>query len=207
MKRKPKLTPKMKLFVQEYLVDLVASAAAIRAGYSQRRAHEIGYQLLRKPAVEEAIQAAMKKREQRIQVTADKVVSELAKIAFSDLRDFVEFGPEVKVHEESGIKVIRSAVLIKPSSEVDGSILAEVSQTPSGIKVKPHDKMKALELLGKHIGMFTEKHSHEVTGKGGRPIEVTHKYADHSDDELERLIAEKLAKVTALRETGDPGPT
>ncbi|MHB8122611.1 MAG: terminase small subunit [Desulfuromonadaceae bacterium] len=159
-----KLTGKQKMFVTEYLVDLNATAAAIRAGYSQKRASELGYQLLHKTTVQSAIQEAMRCREKRTEITQDKVIQQLAKIAFSDMNSFVSYGPEeVDVGEDeegNTVKRIYSAVKVKPSDQVDGTLLAEVSETKEGIKIKRHDSLKALELLGKHLGMFVEKHEH-----------------------------------------------
>ena len=114
------LTAKQTAFVQEYLVDLNATQAAIRAGYSQRRAGEIGYQLLQKTTVQEAIKAAMDERGDRTHITQDFVLAELYKIATQGADD----GPESSL--------------------------------------KYTNKLKALELLGKHMAMFTERS--EVTG-------------------------------------------
>lgn len=142
-----KMTPKQKMFVLEYLKDLNATRAAIRAGYSEDTAKEIGCENLSKPNIQEAISEAMTERQTRTEVTADRVVLELAKIAFSDLKDFVNI-------KEGGVD-------IKPGDEVDGHVLAEITETvtTSGKtkKVKLHDKMKALELLGRHLAMFMDK--------------------------------------------------
>lgn len=77
------LTPKQKRFVQEYLVDLNATAAAIRAGYSKKTAEVIGYENLRKPQIETAINQAIQEREKRTKITQDMVLQETAKLAFS----------------------------------------------------------------------------------------------------------------------------
>lgn len=161
-----KLTPKQSLFVDEYLIDLNATAAYKRAGYKAKgNAAEVNAaRLLRNAKVQEALNERMKERQQRTEVTQDNVIKELAKIAFSDLKDFVRW-------DERGVDIL-------DSEDVDGTVLAEISETvniqvfPNGgesekrqKKVKPHDKMKALELLGKHLGMFTDKveHSGSVT--------------------------------------------
>lgn len=186
------LTEKQKAFVQEYLVDLNAKAAAIRAGYSAKTAAEQGHQQLQKPAVKAAIEKAMELRSLRTQITADMVLQELAKVGFSKLGDFVEFGPR--------------GVRIKDSKDVDSAVLAEVSETETNAgtnrKIKLYDKVRALELIGKHLGMFIEKHTHEIYGKDGKPIEVTN-HDQLSDDELDALITERVAAlgkagVTAL---------
>lgn len=154
-----KLPPKQRRFVQEHLVDLNATQAAIRAGYSAKTADVQGPRLLGNVRIQEAIQEAMSRREKRTEITADRVLNELAKIAFSDLTDFVEFGPD-------GIK-------IRPSDKVDGAVLSEVSEMitkgASVTSVKLHSKMKALELLCKHLGLAPEKH--QLSGPNGGPIE------------------------------------
>lgn len=155
-----KLTPKQKRFVAEYLVDLNATQAAIRAGYSEKRASEIGYQLLQKTTVQAAIQAAMADREKRTGVTQDWVVQELYKIAHAD---------------RGGIaKVIGggSAVELTDTDELDDeqrAALVGVEETKFGIKVTTCDKLKALELLGRHLGMFTDKQ--EISGSIGVSME------------------------------------
>lgn len=144
----PKLTPKQARFVQEYLCDLNATRSAIRSGYSSRRASEIGHQLLQRTTVATAIQRAMQKREKRTEITQDRVLAQIAKIAFADLKDFVEWDGD--------------RINIKPSDDVDGTLLSEISENVSDlggrtIKIRRHDAMKALELLGRHLGMFNDK--------------------------------------------------
>lgn len=155
-----KLPPRQRKFVQEYLIDLNATQAAIRAGYSPKAANNVGPRLLVNARVQAAIQQAMSRREKRTEITADRVLNELAKIAFSDLKDFVEFGP-------GGIK-------IKPSDQVDGTVLSEVSEMVAKgsavTSVKLHSKMKALELLSKHLGLAAPE-KHELSGPNGGPIE------------------------------------
>jgi len=108
----------------------------------------------------------MAKLSKRTEITQEKVLQQLARIAFADIKDVLEFGPIEKadVDEEGNpIVKIKSAVMIKPSSEVDGTVIAEVSETKDGIRVKRNDQVKALELLGRHLGMFNDKLS--VTGQ------------------------------------------
>lgn len=142
-----KLTPKQKRFVAEYMVDLNATQAAIRAGYSEKRASEIGYQLLQKTTVQAEIRKAMADREERTGVTQDWVVQELYKIAHADR------GGIAKV--VGGVRVV-----LTDTDELDDeqrAALVGVEATKFGIKVTTCDKLKALELLGRHLGMFTDK--------------------------------------------------
>ena len=77
-----KLTAKQQMFVEEYLIDLNATQAAIRAGYSEHTAASVGCENLRKPYIQDAIQIAMKDRAERTQLTADSILKEIATIAY-----------------------------------------------------------------------------------------------------------------------------
>jgi len=96
------LTPKQERFVQEYLVDLNATAAAKRAGYSEKRASELGYQLLRKTTVQTAIQRAIQDRSHRTGVTQDYVIEKLKTIADKQASD----APDSDLKYSSQIKAI-----------------------------------------------------------------------------------------------------
>jgi len=150
-----------KLFVKEYLVDLNATQAAIRAGYSKKTAMQQGQRLLTLPDIQMAVQREMRKREKRTEITADRVLQELAKIGFSDIKDFLEFKTAQTVvdHNATGEPIIdyKQVIDIKDSDEVDGTLINEVSISKDGtFKFKLHDKMAALEKMGKHLGMFKE---------------------------------------------------
>ncbi len=96
------MTPRQRCFVEEYLVDLNATQAAKRAGYSAKSARTRGSKLLRNPAVAAAIESAQAKRAQRTRVSADRVVTELAKVAFGDPRRLFSWGPGgVELRESS----------------------------------------------------------------------------------------------------------
>ena len=144
----PRLTPKQACFVEEYLTDLNATQAAIRAGYSARRASEIGYSLLQKNTVQSAIEAAQRERSARTGVTADRVVQEIARVAFSSLRDVATWGP--------------SGVQVRPDDEITpeaAAAIAEIAETNAGVKVKLHNKVAALEQLAKHVGLYQDRAS------------------------------------------------
>jgi phage terminase small subunit len=147
-------------FVEEYLIDLNATQAAIRAGYSEKTAYSVGEEILKKPEVQNAISAALAERSEKTKITAERVVQELAALAFTDFRKAVAWGPD-------GVTLLPSDGL----SDGEAAIIAEVTETRSetggSIKAKRYDKLKALELLGRHLGMFSDKvdlkHSGEVT--------------------------------------------
>jgi phage terminase small subunit len=173
-----KLNPKQQRFVEEYLIDLNATQAAIRAGYSVKTAEQLGYQLLQKTSVSEAIAKAMAERSRRTGISQDRIIQQLAKIAFSDIKDVVEW----RTHEVPLVNPITGEtwrdddgkervehvmrVRLKDSDQVDGSVIQEISETQKGggitHTIKLNDRMKALELLGKHLGMWTDKQQIEV---------------------------------------------
>lgn len=150
-----KLTKKQKMFVEEYMIDLNATQAAIRAGYKPETAYSIGNENLRKPEVKSRIDVLMAERSKRTGVNADRVVRELAKIAFGNATDVVDFD---------------NATLKDNVSEDDLAMLQSVkvrvipTQNGKGIEreIKFADKLKALELLGKHLGIYIDKSKVEV---------------------------------------------
>lgn len=124
------LNAKQNRFVEEYPVDLNATQAAIRAGYSKKTAYSIGQRLLKDVEIQEAIQKAMKDRSERTGITQDKVVEELGKVAFAEAHDYTD------------------------------------------ADLKYGNKLKALELLGKHLGMFEKRDSYDVEDVGEAREEV-----------------------------------
>ena len=152
-----KLTAKQAKFVEEYLLDLNAAAAARRAGYTTKRSEAIGYDLLTKADIQAAVQSAQRERSARTGVTADRVLKEIARIAFADLRAVMSWGPD-------GVALRNSSDL----SDDEAAAVAEVSETwtDSGggsRKVKLHDKVAALEKLARHIGLYDSETSTVVT--------------------------------------------
>lgn len=145
-----KLTNKQKKFIDEYLVDLNATQAAIRAGYKEKTAYRTGAENLRKPQIQREIQKRMQERQQRTEVTQDMVVKELAAIAFAKATDYVEI-------RSNGVF---GTVVIKPTTNLSDQqirAIAGIKEGANGIEIKLNDKEKALELLGRHLGMWNDK--------------------------------------------------
>ncbi|HBO3830685.1 terminase small subunit [Pseudomonas aeruginosa] len=178
------LTKKQRLFVDEYLLDLNATQAAIRAGYSTRRATEIGYQLLQRPEVAQAIQAAMAERSKRTEVEADYVIRRLREIDEMDVLDILEDDGSFRSIRDwprawrqflSGIEI---AELFEGRG--DDRRIAGVLR-----KVKWPDKLRNLELLSRHVG--TESAALDL--------------------ELKRLdVAKKRAELKLLESPEDDAP-
>ena len=140
------LTDKQQKFIDEYLIDLNATQAAIRAGYSEKTANRIATENLSKPVIQKAIEKAMEDRKKRTEVTQDMVINELKAIAFSNATSFVNI--------KNGV------VLIDDTMNLDENIkktIVGIKEGKNGIEIKMADKMQALEMLGRHLGMFKEK--------------------------------------------------
>jgi len=163
-----RLTEKQKRFCDEYLVDLNATQAVLRAGYKTKHPDKMGSELLGKTRVKEYIEQRMKNREKRTEITQDMVIQELAKIGFSDMGNFLSYSTKISLvgrDKQTGEAIMdyRQVIEMLDSDEVDTSIIQEVSIDEKGVfKFKLYDKQKALVDLGKHLGMF--KHDVNITG-------------------------------------------
>lgn len=141
------MTKKQKRFAEEYLIDLNATQAAIRAGYSPDTANEQGSRLLANVSVSNEISRAMAARSKRTGVNADRVVQELAKIAFVNATEVID--PETATVKEDALPEDTAAIQsVKVKTFGEDGLEREI---------KMADKLKALELLGKHMGMFKDK--------------------------------------------------
>ena len=145
-----KLTAKRKKFVEEYLIDLNATQAAIRAGYSTESAKEIGCENLTKPNVKVEIDKAIAERSRRTGINQDRVLRELAKIAFVNPGDVINLNQAtVKSDAKEEDLAAIASVKIKNIPTEDGEITER--------EIKLCDKLKALDLLGKHLGIYDKK--------------------------------------------------
>lgn len=160
------LTAQQLLFVDEYLKDLNGTQAAIRAGYAEVSARVQAHRLLTNDNVEAIIDKKMHARSKRLEVTADKVVREIAKVAFANIKMVMRWD------EEGNAYVI-------PSDDMDNTVsaaIAEVNHTTTRIKgdlvnthtrIKMHDKLKALDALCRHLGIYKQGDNGEIPGFGG----------------------------------------
>lgn len=192
------LTPKQERFVQEYLIDLNGKQAAIRSGYAEGSAEVAASRLLSNDKVRAAVDEAMEKRSARTEITQDMVLAELGKIAFADIRKAVRWGAspidtESENADPNGLGIF--PVTLIPSELIDDDIAAavsEVSLTQTGIKIKMYDKRAALVDVGKHLGMFVDRHEH--SGKDGAPLSpITMNFGNLSDAALAELMAARNA--------------
>ena len=152
------LTPRQARFVEEYLVDLNATQAAIRAGYSEKTARDIGCENLAKPNIADAIAEAQRDRSDRVQVDQDDVLRELLSIAKSDVRKLLTdagyLASPGQWDDATAAAVSSIEVVTRPSGEVDEDGNREIEHVH---KVRLWDKNSALEKLAKHLGMLVER--------------------------------------------------
>lgn len=180
-------------FCEEYLIDLNATQAAIRAGYKEKYAHTNAPKLLQNTTIKAKIDELMAERARRTEITQDRVIKELAIIAFSNAADYAAVveremsmevdGHMVKILDDDGNPLMYRTVepvLTSDLTEDQRRALSVIKKGRDGFEVKPYDKVRALELLGKHLGMF--KDSVEVTGEINNPM------AGLTTEELKKLI-------------------
>lgn len=165
------LNHRQRLFVAEYAVDPNATQAAIRAGYSEKTAYSIGQENLKKPEIATEIEKAQNERLERLGVKADRVLGELALLGFSNMLDYLSVGLEGDPFVDlSNVTRGQAAAVQEVTVEDFRDGRGDGARDVRRIKFKLADKKAPLELLGKHLKLFTEKVEH--TGSGGGPIKL-----------------------------------
>lgn len=150
------MNKKQSAFASEYVIDYNATQAAIRAGYSQKTAYSMGHELLKKIEIQEAIKDLEAAAAARAAISKDKVIRELARVAFFDPR---------KLYRDDGKPVGLDSLDADTAAALASIDMLEEYDYDDGQRVlvgytkkyKVADKLRALELLGKHLGMFTDK--------------------------------------------------
>ncbi len=194
------MTPKQRRFVEEYLIDLNATQAAIRAGYSKKTAKQIGTENLAKPVLQEAIAEAMAARSERTEIDADWVLRRLFEIDRTNMADFLV------IPEDGGMPCFDlGAATPEQLAAIEGLQLdtyrekGEDGGTVEKIKLTLPGKLKTLELIGKHVGVAAFAERHEHTGKAGGPVEIT----DKSILERAMVIGFALRKAAEIKDAKD----
>lgn len=187
-------------FVDEYLVDFDAARSAVAAGYSERRAKQAGHELLKRERVQELLRVRRADLQRRTEVTQERVIEELRRIAFADIRDLFVWSEERAAYIPSTNLTEEQAAAIQ-AVEAETTYFTREDGTEEKrvrLKLRTWSKPDALEKIMRHLGMYVERH--EVSGPGGAPIE----FRDMTDAELvERArsqanrIAAEVAQATA----------
>ena len=205
-----KLNPRQRKFVKQFLVDLNATQAAIRAGYSPNSAAEIGYENLRKPQIMSAIEEALR---QFGGITQTRLIEELGRLAFSDIGNVVAWDNDVEhvstaalggpKGEAAGVtKVIAFRVTVLPSAKIDPTARAAVASISQGVggelRIKMHDKIPAIDKLARLLGMYRDKTDVTSDTKEIVPVLVYHGAPD-------TILARKLGNAYPPEAVGNDG--
>ena len=166
MKPRP-LRPRQQKFVELYVVDLNGAQAAIGAGYRARNASGSAVTLLRRPEIAEAVEKALAARREKTRISGDRVLAEYGHIAFADIRNFAEWGPEGVTLRDK-----------KELSAADAAAIADIQPSNGngrGARIKLYDKKAALDALARHLGLFDPRVAHgkedkTVNGRDARAV-------------------------------------
>ena len=182
------LTPKQRRFCEEYIQDLNATQAAIRAGYSGKTARQIASENLSKPDIQAVIAELVRQRSERAMVTADMVVAELARLGFVNMMDYMRIGENGDPFVDlSALTRDQAAGLIDFTCEDFKDGRGEDARDVRRVRIKLNDKVRPLVELGKHLGLFK--------GDAGKSAEDAIDYAQLVADE--KLRREKMEEIAA----------
>lgn len=194
VKERP-LTPRQARFVAEYLIDLNASAAALRAGYSPKTAPSQGQRLLKNVEVAAAIQDGKDARAKRTEITQDRVIEETARLAFSNVTHYqVDASGNVSPAPGAPQNAMAAVASIKRTARFVK--VGKKRRQVVDVEIKLWDKPGSLKLAGRHVALPGFFDKLEVTGANGGPLEVR-SVKDLSSGERRKRIAELAAKRTA----------
>ena len=163
------MIPKHKKFIAEYMDDLDGPAAAVRAGYAKKYASTISRKLLDTPEISKFIEKAIADQLANFEVSESTVLREFSRIAFADITNIIKFsnsnGVQLKCHSSSLNENITRAI-------------SEVQETSTGLKVRMHPKMAALDMLAKHLGLVVDR----------KEIGMPGEFDNLTDEELNEAI-------------------
>ena len=181
-----KLTDRQQRFVEEYMIDLNATQSAIRAGYSPDSARQEGSRLLSNVNISRAIAERQAEMSKRTGISQELIIRELARIARINPTDLINF-------DDASLRDDISAEDAAAISGVKCKITPGRNGNTVEREIKLVDKAKALELLGKHFGMFIDRK--EVSGPNGGPIELTAMTEEQRQKRINELLAQREHNV------------
>jgi len=164
MKENDKLSKKQLIFCKEYLVCMNATEAATKAGYSQKSAYSQGVRLLKDARIKQYIDKRLMDRAEKLDITPNRILEELGHIAFFNISSIFD-GMSLKEIDSLPENVTRAIGSVKSKTEKSGDGFAEVTE------VKSNDKLKALEMLMKHLGMY-EKDNEQLKQEKVNDIKI-----------------------------------
>lgn len=154
-------TARRRQFAAEYIQDFNATQAAIRAGYSKGSAGQQGNRLLKDAQIQGWIKEAIDKRQARTEITADRVVQEMAKVGFASMRQFIRIDtdgqPQIDLTETEA-DALDALSEVSTETVLEGEAGTKVRKT----RIKLHDKMKALQALAEHTGVYDKRDKNQA---------------------------------------------
>ena len=188
------MTPKQKRFVEEYLIDLNATQAAIRAGYSKKTAQIIGFENLKKPIIADAIGFVLAERSKKTKIDSAWVLKRAALLADFNLNRFLTVTDDgLAIFDFTDATDDDWFCISEYTTDLINKGAGEFKYAATRVKLKTFDRLRALELVGKHVDVNAFKDRIEHTGPGGGPIqlirtdmtlqEAAEAYADTINDE------------------------
>ncbi len=191
------LTDKQEFFCREYITDFNGTQAAIRAGYSPDSAAAIASENLTKPNIQIRIEELKAERAAMLRITQERILLELSRIAFADPRHVMTWGPDgVELKHSEGLTADQAATVAEASQTI--------SKDGGSIRVKLHDKQKALELLGRHLGIF--KDNVKISGDPDAPLASGMNLALLAPETLNELLAISQQLASSPDDgAGEPG--
>lgn len=162
MARAKKLNPKQQRFCEEYIIDLNATQAALRAGYCANTVNKSGPANLVKVGIRDEICRLKAKRSERTEIKVDDVVWELAKIGFSNLADYMTVDEDGEMHLKDFEQIDRSKLAAVESIKVNMTRNKDGEREYITTQFKLHSKINALEQLGKHLGIYERDNEQRV---------------------------------------------
>lgn len=171
-----KLSQKQALFCKEYIIDLNATQAAIRAGYSKTTARTIGSENMTKPAIQEEIARLASKRDDKVELRAEDVIREIKDMLSTEITDVANIITRERIcrdhkgnimYDENGDPIVEryQAMELKDTKDMTPAALKSISEigyNSHGLYIKRYDKQKTIEQAGKHLKLFTDKLEVEV---------------------------------------------
>lgn len=191
--KKNGITPRVRKFIDFFVESGNATQSAIKAGYSKNGANRAASRLLAKVDIQEEITKKNTVLAEQAGVTAQKVIDELAKIAFLRSSDVFKYDKQ-EVELANGVKVTRGVALLKPHNELSEAAdcaIASIKETNQGLEIKLYDKQKALDSLGRYFGITNEAEVEKQQKiKGAERQAIVDPAADATEEEIDKRLEE-----------------
>lgn len=187
------MNKKKKRFCDEYIIDLDGANAARRTGYSSKTAKQKAYELLNEEEVKQEIAKLQKSKSKRLEFDADAVLGILKKQATFDIKNIIKV-KQITLKDAAGNDIVRDYIHLREWDKIDGTLISEIKQNKDlMVQVKFYDKQKALEMIGRHLGIWIDKFEHKINGSiNVENTDKLKKVVDNMTPETRKLFFEMI---------------